>query len=115
MGRPRNWSAIEKFGIEQTPLVGLDGLVEVVDQPRHTFRRRLTLDPEGDAGHRPAVTIAGRSEEHTSELQSLMRNSYAVFCLKKKTTHNTKEHRKHEQTTLTTSNSVTRTLYKRSI
>src|SRR3546814_10548666 len=30
---------------------------------------------------------AGRSEEHTSELQALMRNSYAVFCLKKKTTH----------------------------
>src|SRR3546814_8413991 len=30
------------------------------------------------------VTLA-RSEEHTSELQSLMRNSYAVFCLKKKT------------------------------
>src|SRR3546814_2321672 len=28
---------------------------------------------------------AKRSEEHTSELQSLMRNSYAVFCLKKKT------------------------------
>src|SRR3546814_5409326 len=30
----------------------------------------------------------GRSEEHTSELQSLMRISYAVFCLKKKTTNN---------------------------
>src|SRR3546814_10265825 len=29
-----------------------------------------------------------RSEEHTSELQSLMRISYAVFCLKKKTTNN---------------------------
>src|SRR3546814_2846490 len=29
--------------------------------------------------------VAGRSEEHTSELQSLMRLSYAVFCLKKKT------------------------------
>src|SRR3546814_8210036 len=29
-----------------------------------------------------------RSEEHTSELQSLMRNSYAVFCLKKKTIRN---------------------------
>src|SRR3546814_3725762 len=28
--------------------------------------------------------ISSRSEEHTSELQSLMRNSYAVFCLKKK-------------------------------
>src|SRR3546814_8862838 len=35
------------------------------------------------------VTIRNRSEEHTSELQSLMRISYAVFCLKKKniTTH----------------------------
>src|SRR3546814_3214802 len=32
-----------------------------------------------------AVVPAGRSEEHTSELQSLMRISYAVFCLKKKT------------------------------
>src|SRR3546814_5702241 len=32
-----------------------------------------------------------RSEEHTSELQSLMRNSYAVFCLKKKT--QTKHHK----------------------
>src|SRR3546814_8318491 len=30
------------------------------------------------------VKMAGRSEEHTSELQSLMRISYAVFCLKKK-------------------------------
>src|SRR3546814_4333828 len=30
----------------------------------------------------------GRSEEHTSELQSLMRISYAVFCLKKKKYHN---------------------------
>src|SRR3546814_2314039 len=30
-------------------------------------------------------STASRSEEHTSELQSLMRNSYAVFCLKKKT------------------------------
>src|SRR3546814_1223355 len=39
-----------------------------------------TLD--GDGQNDPA-DIA-RSEEHTSELQSLMRNSYAVFCLKKK-------------------------------
>src|SRR3546814_1671683 len=31
------------------------------------------------------LTVAFRSEEHTSELQSLMRISYAVFCLKKKT------------------------------
>src|SRR3546814_6497986 len=32
----------------------------------------------------PTPARAGRSEEHTSELQSLMRISYAVFCLKKK-------------------------------
>src|SRR3546814_7124140 len=35
---------------------------------------------------------AMRSEEHTSELQSLMRLSYAVFCLKKKQTHDNKKH-----------------------
>src|SRR3546814_2361885 len=41
----------------------------------------------GDALEREVVEVAaqeGRSEEHTSELQSLMRISYAVFCLKKK-------------------------------
>src|SRR3546814_8991340 len=32
----------------------------------------------------PGVTVDRRSEEHTAEHQSLMRNSYAVFCLKKK-------------------------------
>src|SRR3546814_11342942 len=37
-----------------------------------------------------AITPGGRSEEHTSELQSLMRISYAVFCLKTKTTPRTK-------------------------
>src|SRR3546814_1576617 len=39
--------------------------------------------------------LPARSEEHTSELQSLMRNSYAVFCLKKKKENNTT----HQQTT----------------
>src|SRR3546814_7730022 len=34
------------------------------------------------------IRIVARSEEHTSELQSIMRNSYAAFCLKKNTTHN---------------------------
>src|SRR3546814_5266765 len=36
--------------------------------------------------------IVERSEEHTSELQSLMRISYAVFCLKKKTTSTTQQY-----------------------
>src|SRR3546814_6730872 len=38
---------------------------------------------------RVCVDIQGRSEEHTSELQSLMRISYAVLCLKKNTKQNT--------------------------
>src|SRR3546814_10766449 len=38
-----------------------------------------------------ATAIADRSEEHTSELQSLMRISYAVFCLKQKKTKNKKK------------------------
>src|SRR3546814_9926212 len=38
-----------------------------------------------------------RSEEHTSELQSLMRISYAVFCLKKKTTTKYTTHRRYSK------------------
>src|SRR3546814_2443849 len=42
---------------------------------------------DADRGaRRNAITAIFRSEEHTSELQSLMRISYAVFCLKKKNT-----------------------------
>src|SRR3546814_8501187 len=49
--------------------------------------RNAGLDLGGlacDSCNRPAVGQRGRSEEHTSELQSLMRISYAVFCLTKK-------------------------------
>src|SRR3546814_3289849 len=46
--------------------------------------------------------VRARSEEHTSELQSLMRTSYAVFCLKKKTITNTLH--QHTSTTNTTKN-----------
>src|SRR3546814_5821473 len=45
------------------------------------FRRRNMRDIVRQLG---AVEVNVRSEEHTSELQSLMRISYAVFCLKKK-------------------------------
>src|SRR3546814_5523850 len=44
---------------------------------------------------RAAWTYQPRSEEHTSELQSLMRISYAVFCLKKK--NNKEKHRQPER------------------
>src|SRR3546814_20877886 len=50
---------------------------------RHVHERR----EHADAGPLPAARPA-RSEEHTSELQSLMRISYAVFCLKKKNSTN---------------------------
>src|SRR3546814_3692142 len=46
---------------------------------------RTSLHPEYlDQGTNPIQTTSERSEEHTSELQSLMRISYAVSCLKKK-------------------------------
>src|SRR3546814_4986409 len=54
-----------------------------------TRSRTVSTSPEN-----PASCSTPRSEEHTSELQSLMRNSYAVFCLKKtkQTTNNTHSH-----------------------
>src|SRR3546814_1890937 len=65
---------------------------EAVD--RHRLRRQRPLDRHqqravrvralGDDAEPGADRVGERSEEHTSELQSLMRNSYAVFCLKKK-------------------------------
>src|SRR3546814_5598373 len=55
---------------------------------RRRLRRRRAdraVERRRDVGrHRAAGAGAHRSEEHTSELQSLMRISYAVFCLKKK-------------------------------
>src|SRR3546814_6557696 len=50
--------------------------------PRPTGRLQIVAIPT-------PLPLPGRSEEHTSELQSLMRISYAVFCLKKKNTTDT--------------------------
>src|SRR3546814_3026602 len=58
-------------------------------------------DPEDVVGG-AVVRQEKRSEEHTSELQSLMRISYAVFCLKKKK----KKQNKQTQNTRTTSNNI---------
>src|SRR3546814_1534417 len=55
---------------------------------RHGGGFRASGRPAGGRWH-------GRSEEHTSELQSLMRISYAVFCLKKK-----KKYRNHSDTSV---------------
>src|SRR3546814_5578494 len=62
---------------------------------RHASSQKFRLfDKVGERGHETAAigsvdrAVIARSEEHTSELQSLMRISYAVFCLKKKKKHN---------------------------
>src|SRR3546814_2675501 len=70
------------------------------DDVRQDFSRHPSRHDGGCIERRSARALSGvgnvrgradqpklfaRSEEHTSELQSLMRNSYAVFCLKKKT------------------------------
>src|SRR3546814_1550278 len=61
-------------------------------QPRHHLRqhqgRRRAHHRAGQAPRLPRRRDLRRSEEHTSELQSLMRSSYAVFCLKKKKPYN---------------------------
>src|SRR3546814_7983477 len=50
----------------------------------YQFARAQCLMAAAAAGAVAVDAVSVRSEEHTSELQSLMRNSYAVFCLKKK-------------------------------
>src|SRR3546814_7330585 len=87
---------------EDHPLRDVAGGIEaefqtIADTGGHDGRRgepRGRVDGNGSVGgqySRPerqgrdvAFADRARSEEHTSELQSLMRNSYAVFCLKKK-------------------------------
>src|SRR3546814_6539244 len=87
-------------GFHQVSSIALKGAVaaHLAEGGRRIFRHDLDadrpLDPlldmeSGDGEGRVfgvcALAEGWRSEEHTSELQSLMRTSYAVFCLKKKT------------------------------
>src|SRR3546814_8581286 len=58
---------------------------DVAEQARDPRRGRITLDPAAPQGEQDDRPVRPRSEEQTSELQSLMRISYAVFCLKQKT------------------------------
>src|SRR3546814_5031449 len=60
---------------------------------------QLGSDPSCGVGRRRRFTPVRRSEEHTSELQSLMRISYAVFCLKKKNKRITANTSRSEQNT----------------
>src|SRR3546814_3923244 len=56
----------------------------VEDHPRNPIEERRAFAIAGPDTDHVDATVRPRSEEHTSELQSLMRISYAVFCLKNK-------------------------------
>src|SRR3546814_10780246 len=75
-------TAMPGEAIDVTALNGMTILTGTVHAPEDVEEaQRLVQAIVGDK-----VTVVNRSEEHTSELQSLMRISYAVFCLKKKNT-----------------------------
>src|SRR3546814_6006327 len=75
-----------------------DGLAEVekanakVAEEREAATRERRQAMMALASEFEARVMGVRSEEHTSELQSLMRTSYAVFCWKKKTQHHNHSH-----------------------
>src|SRR3546814_7822604 len=76
-------------GLAPTPLCTATPGDGSPSSPIHTMPPRVTAattitETGARLAGRLAVSCRLRSEEHTSELQSLMRNSYAVFCLKKK-------------------------------
>src|SRR3546814_6342004 len=77
--------ADDLLGLDAMPegkptLIGEDGQRAAADARR---RHRIGVGAEAGRAMRLPVQRVGRSEEHTSELQSIMRISYAVFCLKK--------------------------------
>src|SRR3546814_10383204 len=69
-----------------TSFAGVSGRLDVGSRSNLAARARFAHEVE-----------SRRSEEHTSELQSLMRISYAVFCLKKKNTTQTTNKRTHSR------------------
>src|SRR3546814_3726941 len=86
--RIRDWQGTEGW-VHQSMVQGQRGIL--VTGKRQALRRRPESGAPGvalvDAGV-VGVLERCKSEEHTSELQSLMRTSYAVLCLKKKTMNN---------------------------
>src|SRR3546814_10910808 len=70
--------------------LGQGGKSEIAHRGAERQHESLTLyllqGAKACPGQKGGPSMITRSEEHTSELQSLMRISYAVFCLKKKTT-----------------------------
>src|SRR3546814_9836834 len=77
-------SKIIVMGLIEVDIIGLQSSQRILDCAFYMTRRQA-------ATPRRCFT-SNRSEEHTSELQSLMRISYAVFCLKKKKEHKYNQH-----------------------
>src|SRR3546814_5291371 len=81
----RSHAAGARPDVDQLPFPGRERepalQVDHAESGRAAGPGRVEMRLAVAARHAPAIT---RSEEHTSELQSLMRISYAVFCLKKK-------------------------------
>src|SRR3546814_5456457 len=77
------------------------------DSERGSFKRSSRVEPGPFTPNLPH-RLRARSEEHTSELQSLMRISYAVFCLKKKKKLK-RINSSHTNTHIRTTNRQTRT------
>src|SRR3546814_12392565 len=71
-------------GGEAAEAQGPESLGRMMRDPRYWRDRDPNYVQQVADGFRRLYPGSARSEEHTSELQSLMRNSYAVFCLKKK-------------------------------
>src|SRR3546814_1488750 len=72
-------------GIARTPMGGLLGsLSGFTASQLGAYAIKAAVERSGLKPDDVQEVLMGRSEEHTSELQSLMRISYAVFCLKKK-------------------------------
>src|SRR3546814_6578476 len=79
----------QSFAAALSRLSAAGARIEEIEVPE--FAQLAAINAKGGftsseawAWHRDLIARAARSEEHTSELQSLMRSSYAVFCLKKK-------------------------------
>src|SRR3546814_3819311 len=88
------------FGFTGTPIFEDNASYKRIEGEEQTLK--TTEDLFQQSLHEYTITHAiedkNRSEEHTSELQSLMRISYAVFCLKKKIKHKpNQKHNKHKQ------------------
>src|SRR3546814_10401586 len=89
-----SWSLQDKgYRVTNGPAFSSDGRTMYHSDSAAQLIYQFELNETGEATNRRIFSSFGegegspdRSEEHTSELQSLMRNSYAVFCFTKKTT-----------------------------